>query len=1224
MIKKQALLVFIISFFSISNLCSQHLWKKTEKQNFLFKQSEILHIKNFPKKYSLVDLELSSLKNHLQRSNSSIIELPNSDGKLQKFQIKETSNLAPELAAKFPSIKSYTAQGIDDPAAVAKISTGTDGFHAVIFSGNKGTVYIDPYSKDRKKYIVYNRKNLEEKEDEFTCGVKEIAQKRFLSNNQQRNVSDGKLRTYRIAIVCSGEYANFHLNRQGISASASEADKKTAVLSAMNSSMTRINGVYEKDLGVKMVIVANNDKVIFLNKDTDNITDGDAGTMIDEVQTICDNQIGVANYDIGHIFSIGGSGLAGLGVVCVEGQKAKGVTGISSPIGDPYDIDYVAHEIGHQFGANHTQNNDCNRNGGTAVEPGSASTIMGYAGICSPNVQNNSHDNFHAVSIAEMWNHMQNAGNCAVKTDIGNTAPTANAGSDVSIPKSTPFVLKGQATDAQGLASLTYNWEQIDPEIASMPPTSTNTAGPMFRALPSKTTPNRYMPALATVIGGSTSSTWEVVPSVSRTMNFAFTVRDNHAGGGNTARDDIKVTVTNADPFTVTAPNTSVSWGSGSTQTITWNKGTTDQDPINCTKVNIKLSIDGGLTFPILIKENTANDGTEEITIPNNPSANARIMVEAADNIFYNINNSNFTIFPATPDFNITNNTGNLSICNKAVNQQVFKIDYKALFGFNENTTLAVSGAPTGSSPTLSQSSISTNDIVDLTLSNLNNVSIGDYTIKVTATSASVSKSIDILFNVNDNLCNSSGNTSSQISTTLVNFGNINNTSTKTNGYSDFKSISSEVIKGDKYLLKANVNTDGNNSTKTYAWIDWNQNCLFDANEKYDLGEAANTSGATNNSGLEVTIPNDALIGSTILRVTTKLASDGDPNSCELNFNGEVEDYTITITPSFTLTNKTGSLSICNKAVSEVEYMLDFSVFNDFNEDVALSITDAPANATTELSINSINTSNVFTLTVSNLSNVAVSDYTIKVTGASTSMTKSVDLILSVNDNHCKSSGNLDSQISITNVKFGEIDNSSTKTNGYSDFKSISTGVVRGESYDLSVTINKDGNDDVKTHGWIDWNENCLFDDNEGFDLTSNNFDIVIPEDAILGNKTLRISTKLKTAPNSCELDFDGEVEDYTINVEESFATDATLFDDLKIYPVPSDGNITVNFKVKVKDLTIVRLFDLRGQLLDTQSFSTVSSSFNKEIQFKRPSGGIYLLQVENDGKIETRKVIFR
>ncbi|WP_299160392.1 GEVED domain-containing protein [uncultured Tenacibaculum sp.] len=1584
MIKKHTLSLLLIFTFSVSSLYSQNFWNKVEPKTTSVKKEQVLNRENTPEKYSLKTLDLNSFKNYVSnvksKNSKKTIQLPNSKGELQRFFIYETSSLAPELAAKFPMIKSYSAKGIDDPTAVAKISLGNDGFHAIIFSGNESTVYIDPYTKNKKQYIIYKREHLKSNKNDFSCQVEDSAKKIVAPSLEYKNADDGKLRTYRIAIACTGEYSQFHINNQGVAASATDAVKKAAILSAMNTTMTRVNGVYERDLGVRMVIVNDNDKLIFLDAATDGLSNSDANSLINESQQKCDAVIGNANYDVGHTFSTGGGGLAQLNSVCITGAKASGITGSSQPISDPYDIDFVAHELGHQFGGTHTQNNSCNRTSSTAVEPGSGSTIMGYAGICAPNVQGNSDDHFHAVSIAQMWNHIKGGGSCAVQTDTSNNAPTANAGSDVSIPKSTPFVLKGSATDAQGTSSLTYNWEQTDNETATMPPESINTGGPAFRSLPSKVSPNRYFPALPTVIGGSTATTWEVIPSVARTLNFALTVRDNHAGGGNSARDDIKITVTNAEAFTVTAPNSSVVWSTGTTQTITWNKGTTDQAPINCAKVNIRLSTDGGVTFPILIKENIANDGTEDIVIPNNPTAQARIMVEAADNVFYNVNSTNFTInstvptflftnktskqtvcntggasvnytlnfdfvngfsetvtlsatdlpngatasfSPTTisadgdvtmtisnlngsnqqdytiiakgtsasvtqttdallkvigtsfsninitspantatnigltpkfewaadanatsytivvatdagfaniiinetattnsythssplsgvtkyywyvkpkndcgegansstgeftteapsycsstftdetgggdhitnvtfntinntsgndtvdgyqdftskstnikrtlthqisvtfntdgyqdhcyvfidwnqdfvfnktterydlgsrteeiatatlditvpegavlgstrmrvvleydsptnnygdgpcdsdhktewgetedytivvedkpqPDFTLTNTTGSLSICNKAVNEQTFAIDYKTLFGFNENVTFSVTGIPTNATSSFNPTSLNANGAVNLMLSNLNNATVGDYTMVVTGTSASVTKSINILFNVNDNICKSTGTTASQISTTLVKFGDIDNTSTKTTGYSDFKAKTTEVIKGDKYLLKTNVNTDGNNTVKTYAWIDWNQNCLFDANEKYDLGQATNTSGATSNSGLEITIPSDALTGTTTLRVSTKKADAGDPNSCELNFNGEVEDYTINITPKFILTNKTGGGSVCNKATNEFVYNINYETFNDFSENVALSVAGVPANATATLSVNSINTNNVFTLTVSNLNNVAVGDYTLKLTGASTSLTKSVDIVLSVNDNLCKSSGNTKSQISITNVKFGEIDNTSTKTTGYSDFKSTSTGVVRGENYDLTVTVNKDGNNDVKTFGWIDWNQNCLFDAGEAFDLTSNTSAIAVPEDALLGATTLRISTKLKVAPNSCELDFDGEVEDYTINIEESFATSKSLFTDLKLYPVPSEGKLTVNFKVKSKDLTIVRLFDLRGQLLETQSFSTISSSFNKEIQFKTMSSGIYLLQVENDGKIKTRKVVFK
>ena len=977
--KTPILFLFLLSF-TVTSLFSQQLWTKAYKEKITQQKKEIFGARTNPKEYVLMNLDVERFKNTLASvqsksiTPSKTIELPNSDGLLKRFSIEETSYLASGLAEKFPMIKSYSARGIDDASASAKISIGADGVHVIVFSTNKSTLYIDPYTKDKQEYIIYKKSSVSTPKNNFECKVEDAYQQKTTSQKRSY-ANDGKLRTFRMAIACTGEYAQFHLNRQGTSPSASDAEKKAVVLSAMNTTITRVNGIYERDLAVRMIIVDNNDNLIFLDGDTDGLSNDNANNLIDESQQKCDNIIGNTNYDIGHTFSTGGGGLAQLGSVCVTGLKAQGITGSSQPINDTYDIDYVAHEVGHQFGATHTFNNSCdgNRSSSTAVEPGSGSTIMAYAGICSPNVQNVSDDYFHTVSINQMWNHVQGAGSCATLSDTGNTAPTANAGNDVSIPKSTPFVLKGQATDVDGTASLTYTWEQIDNETATMSPLSTNTGGPMFRSITPSSSSDRYMPALSTVLSGNTSTTWEVLPSVARELNFAFTVRDNHTGGGSSARDDMKITVVDTDPFTITRPSSLVSWGTGAIETITWNKGITNQAPINCAKVNIRLSTDGGLTFPILLKANTDNDGSEDVVIPDTPTTNARILVEAADNVFYNVNNTNFTIFPADPTFSISNTTGDMSVCNKGTNELVFDLDYKALYGFTETVNLSYSGTPTNSNITLSTTTI--------------------------------------------------------------------------------------------------------------------------------------------------------------------------------------------------------------------------------------------------------NTSGKFTLTITNLSSVVKGDYTITVTGTSPSTTKSVNILLNVNDSLCNSSGNTESQVSITNVKFNSIDYNSTKTTGYSDFKAESTQVVRGESYDLTTTINSDGNSNIKTFAWIDWNQNCTFDNDETYEVISNTVTITVPENAPLGSTVMRISTRPDSDPNSCSTNFNGEVEDYTVTVEENFATDSTLFDDLQTYPVPSDGTLTIEFKVKDKNSTIIRLFDFKGRLIETQKFSTISSAFNKEIQFNKASGGFYLLQIENAGKQITKKI---
>ena len=647
--KKYILSIILCLVSTIIFSQSKH-WKLADIEKSNFSTDALKYRKSIPTNFKVYELDVQKFKNEIlvaKINESTIIELPTLDG-IKRFSFKEASSLSKGLALKFPVIKSYVAQGIDDPSATARFSFGTDGFHGVIFYTDKPSFYIDPYTKNYNSYISYSRSSLPQRDHDFSCEVDEQLDAKEMVVSSRRNADDGLLRIFRLALVCSGEYAQFHLNDQGIASDASDADKKAAVLSAMNTSMTRINGVYERDLGVRMEIVDNNDQVIFLDAATDAITDGNAGTMINQVQTICDNTIGTANYDIGHIFSIGGAGLAGLGVVCVSGNKARGVTGIGTPMGDPYDIDYVSHEMGHQFGANHTQNNSCNRNNSTAVEPGSASTIMGYAGICAPNVQNNSDDHFHSVNITEMWNKIQTSASCAVTTSTGNSAPVIVESEDYSIPKSTPFVLRGNASDVNSNNVLSYNWEQTDTEVASMPPASTSTSGPAFRSNSSISSPNRYMPALPTVIAGSTSSTWEVVPSVAREMNFSLVVRDNATGGGNSARDDMKVTTVDITPFTVDGPSTNVEWLVGSNQTINWVVGATDQAPVNTQNVTILLSTDGGVTFPIIVAANTPNDGSEAFVVPNNTTSSARIMIVAVDNIFYNVNSTNFTISEAT------------------------------------------------------------------------------------------------------------------------------------------------------------------------------------------------------------------------------------------------------------------------------------------------------------------------------------------------------------------------------------------------------------------------------------------------------------------------------------------------------------------------------------------------------------------------------------------------
>ena len=646
--KKYSNLSILFFFFISVSMFSQSIWTKQDSRIRTVKQ-ELEYRETQPVSFELFNVNTTQVNEKLtfSKKNEIVIELPTPNG-IQRFLVKEASVFSDELAAKYPQIKSYVGVGLDDKTARVRFSKSKIGIHVMISSGEYPMYLIDPYTKDKKTSIAYF-KNKNEK-NKFECLFDE--QNLAVKNRKIQktfNANDGKLRTYRMALIGTAEYSQFHLTNQGVGAGESNETKKAAVLSAMNVSMTRINGIFERDLGVTMKLVSNNTDLIFLDAATDGLTNNDISILVNESQTKCDAVIGNANYDIGHVFAWvddeSGNGLAGGGVVCTTGEKAQGASMRKTPLGDRFDIDLVAHEIGHQFGSNHTQNGDCNRFNATAVEPGSGSTIMGYAGFCDPNVQNISDAYFHAVSIAEMWNIVITSATCGVQTATNNTAPVANAGGDYTIPKSTPFVLKGTATDADAGNSLTYNWEQLDNQTATMPPVATNTTGPMFRSFSSSTSPNRFMPAIATVLAGNTSSTWEVVPSVARTMNFSLTVRDNVLNGGATARDDVKITVdANSGPFLVTSQTTAITLNGNSTQTITWDVANTTAVPVNAANVNILLSTDGGITFPNVLISNTANDGTENVTLSNITTTQARIKVEAANHIFYAVNSTNFSI----------------------------------------------------------------------------------------------------------------------------------------------------------------------------------------------------------------------------------------------------------------------------------------------------------------------------------------------------------------------------------------------------------------------------------------------------------------------------------------------------------------------------------------------------------------------------------------------------
>jgi subtilisin-like proprotein convertase family protein len=665
--KKNLLLVVFI--FSASFSFSQNaVWKLWDSNKTI--SSEKIRETDYSENQKLLQFNAVNFKQSLagvpQRASGQAgveIQLPNIKGALEKFLVWESSNFDPALQAQFPEIRAFVGKGITDPSAVLNFSFDQRGIQTMIFRAGVGTEFIEPYTKDWSVYVVFDSQTRYKGKLPFVCSTEDLAVSEKLSNDLENvtQASNEVYKTMRLALSCTAEYTTYH------------GGTVPLALAAMNATMARCNGVFERDLAIKLLIIANNNVIIYTNAASDpysTVTGGTApAAWNSQLQTTLNNVIGAANYDIGHLFgATGGGGSAGcIGCVCVDATKGSAITSPIDgvPMGDAYDIDYVAHEMGHQMGANHTFTHT-GENNAVNVEPGSGSTIMAYAGIGGggTDMQNNSDDYFTFRSISQIQTNM-NPKTCPVSTSLTVTNPKpviSVLGPAFSIPISTAFKLTGSGTGTAGEV-LTYCWEQNDDASTvggtSTFPSPTKTNGPNFRSRLPSLSPVRFMPQFSDVLNGNVTTTWETTSSVARNLSFAFTVRDNVLGGGQTNTLATSVAVVNTGAaFAITNPNTQdVSWNLGSSQTVTWNVAGTTANGINTANVNILLSTDGGATFPIILAANTANDGTEVITLPSTPSATCRIMIEAVGNIFYAVSKNialGFTITNACNTYNFT------------------------------------------------------------------------------------------------------------------------------------------------------------------------------------------------------------------------------------------------------------------------------------------------------------------------------------------------------------------------------------------------------------------------------------------------------------------------------------------------------------------------------------------------------------------------------------------
>lgn len=1151
-----------------------------------------------------IKTSLSSVPNRFaQTKNGKVISFPNENGEMERFTVYENSIMDPELAANYPEIKSYIGIGIDNPTSTVYFSISPLGFQSMQVSAGKSAVFIEPLTEDLSTYSVYKKTDKVKNFSPFECSVINQVQNEVDPSLLRPNADDSTLRTFRLAVSTTGEYTAYF------------GGTKAQALAAINATMTRVNGVFEKDFAIRMVLIANTDAVIYTNASTDPYTT----SYNSQLQSTLTSVIGDANYDVGHLFTrASNNGNAGcIGCVCSSG-KGSGFTSSTIPTGDTFDIDYVAHEIGHQFGANHTFSMS-NEGTGVNMEPGSGSTIMGYAGITSQDVQPNSDAYFHAASIQQVTNNVKNK-TCQTNTATGNAVPTANAGLDYTIPRSTPFMLTGSGTDANGDA-LTYIWEQFDNAAsnatgASSAASATRTSGPTFRSYSPSTSPVRYFPRMQSVLTGATTTagteiTVEALPSVARTMNFRFTVRDNRAGGSANNSDDMVVTVNGtAGPFTVTSPNTAVSYPAGSSQTITWNVAGTTANGVNCANVDILISTDGGNTWSNLVTA-TPNDGSQAITIPNTQGNQNRIMVKGNNHIFFDVSNTNFTITagssdtvaPTAPTLSASGTTStstNLSWSGATDNVGVTGYDVYRDGVLIGSTTTATTFAATGLTPSTSYTfNVRAKDAAG-------NVSLNSNTVNVTTLAGGIT------------YCTSQGNSIADEYIGRVQIGTINNVSGGVTGYEDYTSISTNLTKGSSATITITPTWTGTSYSEGYAvFIDYNQNGDFT-----DSGETVWSLAPTSSTPITgtFTVPTTASTGATRMRVSMKY--NGIPTACETFPYGQVEDYTVNLIVGTSDTTSPTAPTLTASGTTQTSTNLAWSGATDnvgvTGYDVYRNGTFLASTTATTYTATGLTASTTYTFYVrakDAAGNVSANSNTVNVTTLANTV------------NYCASQGNSTADEYINRVQLGSINNLSGNNGGYGNFTNLSTNLVRGTSNTITITPAWTGS--IYREGyrvWIDWNGDGDFLDSgeQAVNVTRTNATSIarsftVPNTALLGQTRMRVSMKYNASPTSCEAFPYGEVEDYTVNIvssgkEGEMEIESVSKTSITLYPNPvKDGLVYISSETT---FTSYRIINLMGQVVTAGKLEANSVSVSSL------ASGTYLLEVSNNEKVDTKRFI--
>ena len=563
--------------------------------------------------------------------------LPMPDGTNVEFAVVESPIMEPELAAQFPEIKTFTGRSIDGKDLYVRFDKTPFGFHALVLGGRH--IYIDPLEKEGV-YAAYFADEYPREDNEAGCSVTESTTIDESKGAKALTRHGETLRTFRLAVACTGEYAQFH--------GATSAGTIGNALAAVTTTVNRVTGIYESELAIRFTLVANNASILYWDPNTDPFDPSiSVENLQAESQATINSVIQAANYDIGHTFVLANFGGAASAGVCVDANKARAVSTDPNPVGDPFNVDYVAHEIGHQFNASHTFNStlggcEGNREGGTAFERGSGTTIMSYAGVCkSDNILNDTSPAFHSESLRQIQDYVATL-SCGTSAATGNTGPIMNAGVDHTIPKDTPFALTALGEDPEA-DPITFSWEERDLGPAQKIQNKDNGKSPLFRAYLPSSSPTRIFPRLNLILENKhhgQSAEW--LPTKSRTMTFWVTGRDGHGGFWS---DETLVTVNaGSGPFKVTYPNQTLVIKGGKKKKVKWDVAKTNLAPVNAQDVRISLSTDGGLTYPIVLAESTPNDGEQKVKFPKTGTLHARVKIEGTQNVFFDISDKDFAI----------------------------------------------------------------------------------------------------------------------------------------------------------------------------------------------------------------------------------------------------------------------------------------------------------------------------------------------------------------------------------------------------------------------------------------------------------------------------------------------------------------------------------------------------------------------------------------------------